>query len=213
MGHQISQWLGSPPRIDTLSGEIKQIASREAKRVLNRETEYKVFDTTSAAAVLGTAPLVQNLCAVPQGVTDGTRTGDEMRLHHLSVKISVDNSSTSRAQSYRVVLARFKAVSTAAPYPLAATYFDIPVTNPELDFATHDNRELWTTLWDETFVLSDTGSNRKLSISKEFNLNSRVDFGAGVATGYGQIFMISLSSDNANKVSVSSNVRLTYSNL
>jgi len=211
LGYKVAEWLGSAPR-ENVAGEMKAIAQREAKRVMKKETEFKVFDTTTTALTIGTTPTIANQTAIPQGVSDNQRTGDEVRIHRIRLKIAVFNAAAARSQQIRFVLARFKAAATAAPYPLASSFFNVAVSNPVLDFETHDQRALWHVLWDQSFEMSDTGSNRGWVIDKDFNVNSRIDFDAGLATGIGHYFLLVVGSDNTNLATYQSNCRVTYSN-
>jgi len=213
LGYKVSEWLTSAPRDSTMKNEMKQIAQREAKRAVKKEVELKIFDTTRAVAVLGTTEYFQPLCNMTQGAADNQRTGDEVRIHKIQLKIDVVNNASARSQWFRYVLARFKGASTATPYPNALTLFDVPVTDVMMEFPTHDNRALWTILHDETFTLTDTGSNRALFIDKHWTVNTRLDYAAATIYGIGQYILYMIGSDNTNKISVSSNVRVTYSNV
>jgi hypothetical protein len=212
LGYKVAEWLGSTPRADNAS-EMKAIAQREAKRVLRRETEFKIKDTGVASPTnITTTPSIQNLTAIAQGVADNQRIGDEARIHKIELKVAVFNNASARSQQVRFVLARFKPQSTAAPYPTAATYFDVAVTNPVLDFQTHDMRTQWHVLWDQSFAMSDTGSNRVLMIDKVFKLDTRIDFDPAVATGSNQYFFLVLGSDGTNYPTYQMNSRVTFSN-
>lgn len=174
------------------------------------ETKYKVINFVNTP--VASAGQFANLTAIPQGVTDITRTGDTLTVRniHMRMQWTYDSANTGDTPAFcRVVMYQWHpTVDTNVAFPTIATILQNGYSGaPDMtSHYSHDQRFNFHVLWDESFILvppggfGATSEVYNSSLVRHFNhvlkkrLNRTVQYVAGSTTNASnQIILIALT--------------------
>ncbi len=108
-----------------LDNTTRQEVSRIARRIIERETEDKHWynnSSTSALSFYANGTLIP-LSQVPQGNSDATRVGDQIKAKHLRVSLRLVGQGSNTATVMRAIIFRWKPLATStSPLPQTIMY-------------------------------------------------------------------------------------------
>lgn len=138
---------------------LTRVQRAEVQRLVQRNIELKFFAYNAGGAAITSTFNVSNVMfAVPQGITDSTRVGDELTWVSSKLRLEFQNSQGPGADNFnnlRFVIFQWHPNST----PTAGDVFlNGPSGSPDLlSTYSHDRRHEFTVVYDESFKTVGNG--------------------------------------------------------
>lgn len=179
------------------------------KKLLN--VEFKFFDVTQTETAMSQTPQIVQLTNIPQGDTDVTRDGAQVKLTRLDIKYLIRMNTAASTAIQRIMLIHDKqtnqAIYNASDLLLDTTSLDNIVTPLNLD-----NKYRFRVLYNKVHTMSVNG-NRVNYGHIGLNLDMKIRFDAStpsiadLTSNSLSILLISTEQGNAPTLSFISRVR------
>jgi len=177
-----------------------------------QRVEVKYYDVYVASAMITSAGQLTKLNPVPQGAGVSSRIGDEMLAKKVSLRVTMGNSTGAALNCVRVIVFQWLlADSVVAPSLLgvlsnSGTAADYPSQPYNLQ---NVEQEVFSIILDEMITM-DNVSRTTHSMVRELNLNLSTRFDAAAVTGQGCIYLLFVTSQGINGVTMRWSSRLLY---
>lgn len=149
------------------------VIATAVKKLVN--VEYKFHDVQVTSTAITDTPTIIELTNIPQGDTDITRDGAQVKLVRINIKYSILINVTAASTQVRCMLVHDRqtnqAIYTATDLLADATNIDNITSMLNLD-----NKYRFQVLYNKVHTLSNVGRNNSYSeVSKQLNLKIRYD--------------------------------------
>lgn len=191
------------------TARTRAIATKAAKRVVNRAIESKHSDANAGYTPSTTASLV-HLSAWALGDGDyNQRHGDKVRVMSMEGSVDVTYNATAGNNGVRVIVFRWRDDNLVTPVAGDILAFTANPLTSGYNWDTAKSRQI---LFDKTIVV-DAGNGRKRSTFRvpKSKIERDLTFYAASGTqGSGHIYMMYVSDSAVNLPSLSYGSRITY---
>lgn len=185
--------------------QVKKIVKSAIKNQL--EEHYYPYETGSVQAI-GTTYAVFALSTIPQGITDVTRIGDEVKLTHMTLDLvaKIPTSYTTSTQCRIMIVQHFDLLD--ATTPPAWSGFMSTATSPYFltAYVLPDLRAGVRILYDKviSFDLATQGGPCFHHLKKKIKIpRKKLEYIAASSTNqYNGIYMYALNTDNTDKTNI-----------
>lgn len=190
---------------------VRSQLSHVANQAVQRNAELKYFDV-NATTTSSTSGVVISLSNVPQGATDITRVGDELKIRSLRVAYTVSqDTSITNFNVYtrcRVVLFQWKLdTSPIALDVMQSTGANVSCETPY----DHDARRNYNILYDKVHVFALGASPHQHSEPVCYPTQTKMRFEAGASTlANGALYMLFFSDTTTTLPTMAYYSRLLY---
>ncbi len=142
------------------------------KKLMN--VEFKFLDTQLTFENITTPATIIQLINIPQGNSDSSRDGAQVKLTRVNVKYAIARSAIDTANFVRVMLV-LDTQTNGAIYNLFDLLADNTLDDNLVSMLNLDNKYRFRILYNKVHVLSDKGANSKIyrELSKELNTKIR----------------------------------------
>jgi len=182
-----------------LSPIQKQAVAAEFAKLEQREEIILVFDQTFSAANAGSGATLVTVSAIPQGVAQGDRVGDQINFHDFTFNFQIVQINADLYSNFRIMFFQWK-VNTGLQTPTLA---DILQNTSAIGLYSMTNwplRDQFNILYDEihgmsgsTTSLTSQSDNAWINLKLSRRPKRRVIFNAGATSGSNQIYLLVIS--------------------
>jgi len=169
--------------------EVKQMI----KSVMQAEVEDKYFLFNSLPTAVDFNGTTQDLLLVPQGITDSTRIGDEIRLTSISLElqvIGVDATNLMRVIIFKWRPSTVASVAAILPFALASA-------NAPLSPYSRDRSVDYKVYFDRTFALSTATNVSQVVKFHNIPVKGLCQYQSGTTTGTNHLYLLVISDSGA----------------
>ncbi len=143
------------------------------KKLLN--VEFKFFDTQLTATAIPVIPVITQLTNIPQGDTDQTRDGAQVKLTRLDIKMVVNSHASAVSTEFRVMVVLDKQTNQAI-YNATDLLSDVTAGDSIVSALNLDNKYRFRVLYNKVMSFSNVGHNSQYTqISIPLDLRLRFD--------------------------------------
>lgn len=191
----------------------KQWVNMKLQDIPDVETKY--FDATISATPINTTGVVFDLCGIPQGLTQSTRVGLNIKCTSHYWNMTVQGNPTVTTNSYmRVIFFIWKGAvggTSGGPSPVVADILSNGSTFFLSPYNRQNSRDIFTVLSDKTYVLA-TGQSYLQIIKKYKKIWAGMTFedNTGIPPISNGLYMLAVSSENTNPPLLQFDHRLNY---
>lgn len=197
---------------------VPKAVKRYVKKEMDRDIELKPYNVFSAYAQIDRSAQITCLTAPAQGIGQGQRVGDQIRLKWLEFRLDaylVNAGGLDFTHHLRVIIFRWKLSNTVLAPALSnvlATLGTVQDDCAAYNWQGHQQKD-FTILYDHSMPIHRY-SGATLLRKKIHLKNSRVDFDTGLSTGEGAIYALLIADDvtgaHATYISAQWNSRVVY---
>ncbi len=142
------------------------------KKLMNVEFKFHDVQTTTT---LNDAPAIIQLTNIPQGDTDQSRDGAQVKLTRLSIKYTIAMNASANASHVRVMLVHDKQTNQAI-YAATDLLSDVTVNDSIVSQLNLDNKYRFHVLYNRVHNFSVTGKQLTYQeVNKEIDMRLRFD--------------------------------------
>jgi hypothetical protein len=177
---------------------IKQVVHR----VLKSNRELKYFDTTILTTNSTVTVGITNLSAVPQGVGQSMRVGDEMWLDHVEVRMNITTANADIFSIMRWLLLIWHP-NTASVFPAGGNIFNSTTTQSVFSPLSHEFKPMYSVVGSD-HIENNSGIATAPTVNSQVVHNLRiglgqrhVQFGLGVTTASNHLLFTNYSNSAA----------------
>lgn len=217
----IRRAVSKKPKVKVNIKTVKKIVNKAVKRA--GEVKHWDIPLTALTMSSGATAFVNLLNTLPQGVTDGTRIGDKIRVLSLQIRATVSgdplNASANKANHYRWFIVKGKKEN--GNVPTIDEYLQTQGTTQMLLDHRSAQKKLLTKIVDKVGVVAAGWNVAAVDLNpigcpiliynKIFKINQVVTFnGAATSILNGGVYLSAVSDQNANMPVLTYNIRFNY---
>ena len=180
------------PRMAYPPQKLSPYERKQVKRIVNYNREKKHFASGNVALNISDVFTFYPLTDIPQGDTQSTRDGEQLKIVSGSVLGSIKGSGGENV--IRIFVFRWSMNST----PTAADVFQIvsPSIGSFYSPINQRNKQFIHVIHDRMHTLSGTGQGSKI-ISVKIPSQPKITYNTSAVTGANKIYMVTISDDAA----------------
>ncbi len=149
------------------------ILAQGIKKLMN--VEFKFHDVQLTSSIITQTPIITQLTNIPQGDTDITRDGAQVKLTRLDIKLAIEVASAAFSTVVRVIVVHDKQTNQAI-YAGTDLLADTSPQDNIVSSLNLDNKYRFQVLHNHVYAFSNAGvSMRYITIRKELDLKLRFD--------------------------------------
>ncbi len=186
------------------------IIAQGVKKLMN--VEYKFHDKQNTSTAISDTPIILQLSNIPQGDTDITRDGAQVKCTRLSCKYFITTSPDALSTIFRVMIILDRQTNQAI-YSIADLLADVTTLDNLVSMNNLDNKYRFHVYYNKVHSFSNVGHNASFhEFNKELNLKLRYDASVPDITDLtsNSLSMVVISNQPTNTASFTLFSRLRY---
>ncbi len=180
------------------------------KRLIN--VERKFLDHVGTATAVSTTPVVINLHNMVQGITENTRTGNQIKCLRVECSYFGTIHASAVQSQLRILLIKDKQINSAS-YTAGDVLLDVTANDAIVSPINLDNKYRFVIYYDRVHTLSDSGNKTfHNKFSCDFNLKVRYDGNAGTVADLSSsgLSLLFFSNEATNAIAFTRSFRMYY---